>query len=171
MMEKLKENKIWITVVVFGVIIVGILLLMLHQQKQSTPAAQESSYSSSVQASSSSQESQDKQNEKEYAKKAAKMKGHVLDYGSNRTYYTSWTKSDLKAWAEKYSKLDDAAKRQASTNFGTKETVSNSNTDTGPLDEYAEPINNNDFSAIDYYETVKDFNKAYPAVDPDTIQK
>ena len=39
-MEKIKQNKIWITIVVIGIIVIGILLAMLHRQKQNSPEAQ-----------------------------------------------------------------------------------------------------------------------------------
>ncbi|WP_349584348.1 hypothetical protein [Leuconostoc citreum] len=168
-MNKLKENKILLTVIGFGIVIVGILLMMLHQQKQNTPAAQESSYSASVNASSSSQSVQDTNNEKAYAKKAAKMKGHV--YGSLSPHFTTWTKQDFRDWAKKYNSLSDEEKHQASCNFGTSQTTSNDKLDTTPLDLTAEPILKNDFEGISYYETVADFNKANKGVDPDTIKK
>ncbi|BAX72857.1 hypothetical protein [Leuconostoc mesenteroides] len=171
-MEKIKANKVWITVIVIGVVIIGILLLMLNQQKQATPAAQESSYSASVKASSSSQITQDQENLKLYAKKAAKMKGHVLSMGHD--YFTTWTKKDFQTWAAKYNALSDNDKYDASTNFGTSETISNNSMDTRPLQTMADTITAGDFKTVGgggYYETVTAFNKAYPAVNPDDIIK
>ncbi|WP_349549712.1 hypothetical protein [Leuconostoc pseudomesenteroides] len=165
-MNKLKENKILLTVIGFGIVIVGILLMMLHQQKQNTPAAQESSYSASVKASSSSQSVQDTNNEAAYAKKAAKMKGHVFN-----DYYTTWTKQDFREWAEKYNRLSEAERHQASCNFGTSQTTSNDNMNTTPLDLIAGSIVKNDFKTIGYFETVKEYNQSFKGVDPDTIKK
>lgn len=168
-MNKLKENKILLTVIGFGIVIVVILLMMLHQQKQNTPVAQESSYSASVKASSSSQSVQDTNNETAYAKKAATMKGHV--FGGLKAHFTTWTESDFRSWAEKYKSLSDKEKHQASCNFGTSQTVSNDELDTRPLDLIADGVSSEDFSGIGYYRTVSDFNKANKGVDPDTIKK
>lgn len=165
-MNKLKENKILLTVIGIGIIIVVILLMILHQQKQNTPAAQESSYSANVKASSSSQSIQDTNNEIAYAKKAAKMKGHVFN-----DFYTTWTKQDFRDWAKKYNSLSDAEKHQASTNFGTSQTSSNSNIDTRTLGLIAEGVMKDDFKSIGYFETVKEYNQSFKGVDPDTIKK
>ncbi|MCK8605733.1 hypothetical protein LNP18_06395 [Leuconostoc citreum] len=165
-MNKLKENKVWLTVIGFGVIIVVILFLILQQQKQATPAAQESSYASSVKASSVAQDQQDTDNEAAYAKKAAKMKGHVYCES-----YTTWTKQDFRNWAVKYNNLSEDEKHHASTNFGTSQTTSNSLTDLRPLGLTAESVLKNDFKTIGYFETVKDFNQSFKGVDPDTIKK
>lgn len=168
-MNKLKENKIWLTVIGFGIVIVVILLMMLHQQKQNTPAAQESSYSASVKASSSSQSVQDTNNEAAYAKKAAKMKGHV--YGNSSPHFTSWTKQDFRNWAEQYNSLSDKEKHQASCYFGTSLKRANDSLDITPLSNIADSILNNDFKSIGYYETVKEYNEYNKGVDPDTIKK
>lgn len=169
-MEKLKENKIWITVIVFGIIIVGILLLMLKQQKESTPAGQESSYSASVKASSSSQLTQDQKNVKSYARKASKMKGSVIVIGDN-AYFTDWHKSDFVQWANSYNALTDAQKHNASSNFGTSKTIANDSIDVNPLSKRADSIVSNDYVNSIYFETIKAYNKAYPAVNPDDIIK
>ncbi|MGR8808942.1 hypothetical protein [Leuconostoc citreum] len=170
MMDKLKQNKIWLTVVGFGVLIVIILLMMLNQQKQNSPAAQESSYSSSVKASSSSEVDQDKANEKAYAKKAATLKGHVLARG-DKDFFTTWSKEDFRKWAKEYSALSDSDKHKASSNLGTSQTISNDDIDIRPLSNYADAVNNNDFESISYFETVKEFNQKFSGVDPDDIIK
>ncbi|MGR8823218.1 hypothetical protein [Leuconostoc citreum] len=168
MMDKLKQNKIWLTVIVFGVVIVIILLMMLNQQNQNSPAAQESSYSSSVKASSSSEVDQEKVNEKAYAKKASKMKGHVL--GISEPLYTKWSRDDFRRWAKEYSALSDSDKHKASSNFGTTQTISNDEIDIRPLSNYADAVNKDDFESISYFETVKEFNKKHPAINPDDIK-
>lgn len=171
-MEKLKENKILITVIVFGIIIVSILILMLKQQKESAPAGQESSYSASVKASSSSQLTQDQENQRKYAKEAQKLKGHVISLGEN--YYTTWTKTDFINWASSYKALSDSEKHNASTNLGTSKTISNNSMDVRPLQTLVDSIDSGDFNELGgggYYNTVKEFNKAYPAVNPDDIIK
>ncbi|WP_349550014.1 hypothetical protein [Leuconostoc pseudomesenteroides] len=165
-MEKLKKNRIWLTVIGFGIVIVVILLMMLHQQKQATPEAQEASYSSSVKASSISQDAQDTDNEKAYAKKAATMKGHVF-----QELFTTWNKDDFRKWANSYNSLSDEDKYKASSYFGTSAKYYNLRTDKSTLSNIADSILQNDFKSISYFDTVKEFNKAYPAVDPDTIKK
>ncbi|MGQ2284441.1 hypothetical protein [Leuconostoc pseudomesenteroides] len=168
-MEKIKANKVWITIIVIGVVIIGILISMLTQQKQANLTEQEASYSASVKASSSSQVTQDQANVKLYAKKAAKMKGHVLSMSHD--YFTTWTKKDFQNWADNYKSLSDTDKHQAKTNFGTSHTVENDSIDTTPLDKRADTIISEGVEKIGYYETVKAFNKAYPAVNPDDIIK
>lgn len=170
MMDKLKQNKILITVIAFGVVIVIILLMMLNQQNQNSPAAQESSYSSSVKASSSSEVDQDKVNEKAYAKKAATMKGHVLSLGEN--YFTTWTESDFSLWAKKYGSMTEEERHNnVEESFGTKKTIKN---DKGsfeyPLDSFYDDILKTGYPSV-YYKTVHDFNKRYPGVNPDDIIK
>lgn len=171
MLDKLKQNKIWLTVIAFGIIIVIILLMMLNQQKQNSPAAQESSYSSSVKASSSSAVDQDKANEKAYAKKAATMKGHVLYMGDN-SYFTSWTEQNFKDWAKKYSELSDVEKHNhLEESFGTKEKIVNDkNSFQNPLDEWYKQIVENGVPT-NYFSTVKAFNKKYSGINPDDIIK
>ncbi|WP_349535472.1 hypothetical protein [Leuconostoc citreum] len=165
MLDKLKQNKIWLTVIAFGIIIVIILLMMLNQQKQNSPAAQESSYSSSVKASSSSAVDQDKANEKAYAKKAATMKGHVLD-----GFITSWSKDDFRKWAKEYSSLSDSDKHRVKSNLGTSKTFANNEIAIDYLSNYADSVNQNDFESISYFDTVKEFNKKHPAINPDDLK-
>lgn len=167
-MEKIKQNKIWITIVVIGIIVIAILLAMLHQQKQNSPEAQSSSYVSSAKASSASTSVQDKKNEKAYAKKAAKMKGHVFNQ-----YFTTWSKQDFIKWASNYldSNKTNKQKDGLKENFGTSTTWQNnfSNADF-PLDDIAKQIKA-DGTVASYYESVKDFNKEHPGVNPDDIKK
>ncbi|QEA46274.1 hypothetical protein FGL72_03720 [Leuconostoc citreum] len=167
-MEKIKQNKIWITIVVIGIIVIGILLAMLHQQKQNSPEAQSSSYVSSAKASSASTSVQDKNNEKAYAKKAAKMKGHVYS-----DYFTSWSKQDFKNWANEYLAKPESERHQdgVKESFGTSTSWENSDTNmTYPLDKIANQIQT-DGVATNYYDTVKEFNKANPGFNPDDIKK
>jgi len=167
-MEKIKQNKIWITILVIGIIVIGILLAMLHQQKQNSPEAQSSSYVSSAKASSASTSDQDKNNEKAYAKKAAKMSGHV--YGS---YFTTWTEQDFINWANEYLSKTESERHQdgVKESFGTSDTIENSRTTVDyPLDDIANQIKDDGYVA-DYYKTVKDFNKKNPGVNPDDIRK
>jgi len=172
-MEKLKQNKIWLTIIVIGVVIIGILLAMLHQQKQSSPEAQSSSYASSAKAASSSQRVADQNNEKVYAKKASNMKGHVLDLGMSHIYFTTWTKSNFIDWANTYNSVSLKERHQSNTkeSFGTKYTIANDNNSGDyPLDDMANQILKNG-SLSNYYVTVKDFNKSNPGVNPDDIKK
>ncbi|CUW11326.1 hypothetical protein [Leuconostoc gasicomitatum] len=171
-MKKLKENKMWITVVVIGLIVIAILLAMLHQQKQNSPESQSSSYSSSAKTSSAVESSQDDADAKAYAKKAAHMKGHVLDMVSD-VYYTSWSKQDLINWAKKYNSLSDVEKHKASTNFGTSRTISNDSLDIQTLNNASESILKGDFNKFGYYDSVKEFNaqRQHSNVNPDNIQK
>ncbi|WP_273711693.1 hypothetical protein [Leuconostoc mesenteroides] len=172
-MEKIKQNKIWITILVIGIIVIGILLAMLHQQKQNSPEAQSSSYVSSAKASCASTSVQDKNNEKAYAKKAAKIKGHVLDFGIGNVYFTTWTKSDFVNWAKKYKATSSNQTHQngVKESFGTTYSIENDN-DTGdyPLDEMANQITSNG-ALSNYYETVKEFNKKNSGVNPNDIKK
>ncbi|CAM3167536.1 hypothetical protein [Leuconostoc rapi] len=165
-MEKLKQNKIWITIVVIGVVVIAILLAMLHQQKQSTPEAQSSSYIASEKASSASTSVQDTNNEKVYAKKAAKMKGHVYN-----DYFTTWTKQDFINWANNYLAKPESERHQdgVKESFGTSNTVENSRIDM-PLDDIAKQIKTDGYPE-NYYETVKAYNKDYAGMNPDDIKK
>ncbi|MGX4593616.1 hypothetical protein JNUCC76_06715 [Leuconostoc sp. JNUCC 76] len=176
-MEKIKQNKIWITIVVIGIIVIGILLAMLHQQKQNSPEAQSSSYASSVKASSASTSVKDQNTEKAYAKKAAKMKGHVIVLGSgkNDVYFTKWTFSDFKTyanqWAEKYSQMTQKQKYAASISFGTPDSIKNSDYDTEALDTIYDAVKAGKYKELGcYYDTVKDFNKDNTMFNPDDIQ-
>ncbi|MGR8861854.1 hypothetical protein [Leuconostoc citreum] len=167
-MEKLKQNKIWLTIIVIGVVIIGILLAMLHQQKQSSPEAQSSSYASSAKAASSSQRVEDQNNEKVYAKKASNMKGHVYS-----EYFTTWSENDFKAWANKYMNQPESERHKdgVSESFGTSTSWKNSRTNmVYPLDKIAKQIQSDGY-VFNYYKTVKDFNKDYPGVNPDDIKK
>lgn len=166
-MEKLKQNKIWITIVIIGIIVIAILLAMLHQQKQNSPEAQSSSYASSVKASSASTSVQDQNNEKAYAKKAAKMKGHV--YGK---YFTTWTKKDFIDWANNFMSQPESKRHQMGLreNFGTSDYYENNETGVYVLEEIAEQIKKDGYVA-NYYATVKDYNKAFPADDPSDLKK
>ncbi|MCK8605677.1 hypothetical protein LNP18_06115 [Leuconostoc citreum] len=168
-MKKIKENKIWFTVIIFGLIIVSILIMILQQQKSSTIQGQEESYSASVRASSSAQESQDEADQNAYAKKAAKMKGRVLHLEGN--YFTTWTKDDFIKWATKYRTLSMSDKQKAHSNFGTSRTYYEDGITLLHLNNIAGSIIDNDFSAIGYYSSVEEFNNANPSIDPDTIQK
>ncbi|MDI6666683.1 MULTISPECIES: hypothetical protein [Leuconostoc] len=171
-MEKIKQNKIWITIVVIGIIVIGILLAMLHQQKQNSPEAQSSSYVSSAKASSASTSVQDKNNEKAYSKKAAKMSGHVLEI-NGKEYFTSWAKADFQKWANSYMSmnLDDRHKDGVKESFGTSTTIENSDTQMlYPLDNWAKEIQDKG-TPSNYFNTVKEFNKQYPGVNPDDIKK
>lgn len=171
-MEKLKQNKVWITIVIFGVIIVGILLVMLNQQHQSSPEGQTSSYSSSAQSSSAAESKKDEANAKAFTKKAATMTGHVMSWGRSG-YFTTWTKADFIKWANEYNNLSELDKRKASTNFGTSFTSKNDSLDTSLLDNIAKSVLSGDFKSIGYYETVKAFNadKKNSNVNPDDIKK
>lgn len=175
-MEKLKQNKIWITIMFIGVIVIVILLAMLHQQKQNSPEAQSSSYASSVKASSASTSVQDQNTEKAYAKKAAKMKGHVIDLGSgdDSVYFTKWSFSDFKTyanqWAEKYSQMTQQQKYAATISFGTSGTIKNRDFDTEALDIIYNDIKAGNYDDLGYYDTVKDFNKKHTMFNPDNIQ-
>lgn len=171
-LKKIKENKVFVAVVFFGVIIVSILVALLHQQNQSSPESQEASYSASIEESRKAESDQDVANEKLYAKKAAKMKGHVYDMGGS-VYISSWSKTDLINWAKEYSNLSESEKYKASTNFGTSKTVSNDRMDKSTLDTVAKAILNGDFKSIGYYDTVKEFNKnpANSGFNPDDIIK
>lgn len=175
-MGKLKQNKIWITIVIIGIIVIAILLAMLHQQKQNSPEAQSSSYASSVKASSASTSVQDQNTEKAYAKKAAKMKGHVIALGSgdNDVYFTKWTFSDFKnyanQWAEKYSQMTPKQKYSASISFGTPDSIKNSDYYTKALDTIYDEIKAGQYKNLGYYDTVKDFNKEHTMFNPDNIQ-
>lgn len=155
---------------VFGIIIVTILLTMLHQQKQNSPEAQEASYSRRIEESRDAESSMDANNEKLYAKKAAKMKGHVLEMNGMNGYYTKWTKQEFINWADSYLAKPERERHQkgVSESFGTSDTIENDSM-TYPLDEWAKQIKEKGVPS-GYYETVKDFNKAYPAVDPDSIR-
>lgn len=167
-MDKIKQNKIWITIVVIGIIVIAILLAMLHQQKQNSPEAQSASYMSSVKAASASTSVQDKNNEKAYAKKAAEMKGHVYS-----DYFTSWSKQDFKNWAKEYLSKPESERHQDGTkeSFGTSTSWENSDTNmTYPLDKIAQQIQK-DGVATNYYDTVKEFNKSNPGFNPDDIKK
>lgn len=168
-MKKLSENKVLVAVIVFGIIIVVILLAMLHQQKQNSPEGQEASYSKRIEESRDAESKQDADNEKLYAKKAAKMKGRVLEIGGSE-YYTKWTKQDFVDWANNYLAMSERDRHQkgVSESFGTSETVENDSM-TCPLDEWAKQIKEKGVPS-GYYETVKEFNKAYPAVNPDDIR-
>lgn len=173
-MEKLKQNKIWITIMIFGVIVIAILLAMLHQQKQNSPEAQSSSYMSSVKASSASTSVQDKNTEKAYAKKAAKMKGHVLARGTDYAFFTKWSFSEFKTyldnWAENYAKLGQKEKYSARLDFGTSAATKNSDYDTKPLDSIYDAVKAGKYKDLGYYDTVKDFNKEHTMFNPDNIQ-
>lgn len=169
-MEKIKANKVWITVIVIGVVIIGILLLMLNQQKQANLTEQEASYSASVKASSSSQVTKDQENVKTYAKIAKTLSGSVFLI-NNEPYFTKWSENDFKNWARSYNSLSDADKQQAKTDFGTSRTVENDSIDTRSLGKRAESIISGDYINVSYFKTVKDYNKAYPAVNPDDIIK
>jgi len=167
-MEKLKQNKIWITIVVIGVVVIAILLAMLHQQKQSTPEAQSSSYIASEKASSASTSVQDTNNEKVYAKKAAKMKGHVYN-----DYFTTWTKQDFINWANSYLVKPESERHQdgVKESFGTTTSYMNSSTNMiYPLDDIAKQIKTDGYVS-NYYETVKAYNKDYAGMNPDDIKK
>ena len=172
-MEKLKQNKIWITIVVIGVVVIAILLAMLHQQKQSTPEAQSSSYIASEKASSASTSVQDTNSEKDYAKKAAKMKGHVVQM-TDGDYFTKWDKQDFVNWANSYLAKPESERHQdgVKESFGTSSFIENSYTQAVyPLDHYAEAIKKNSNSPDGYFATVKEFNKQYAGVNPDDIKK
>mgnify|MGYP001028516403 FL=1 len=169
-MDKIKKNKIWLTVVGFGIVIVIILSLILLNQNKAKPESETPSFQSSVKASSSSQKNQDEENKKRYAKEAAKMKGHVLCTGIDDLYYTTWSKNDFRNWANNYNSLSKEQKTKASSNFGTSNTRSNNSMDTETLDVRARNILNDDFKSLGYFETVKDFNKAYPRIDPSNLQ-
>ncbi|MBZ5977856.1 hypothetical protein KII91_00675 [Leuconostoc gelidum subsp. gelidum] len=172
-MKKLKENKMWITVVVIGLIVIAILLAMLHQQKQNSPEGQASSYSSSAKTSSAVESNQDEADAKAYAKKAAHMKGHVLDMGAKDMYYTSWSKQDLINWAKEYNSLSDSEKHKASTNFGTSTSISNNSLNIQNLNNASESILKGDFKTFGYYDSVKEFNaqRQNSNFNPDNIQK
>ncbi|MBZ5947929.1 hypothetical protein KII93_05535 [Leuconostoc gelidum subsp. gasicomitatum] len=176
-MEKVKQNKIWITIVVIGVVVIAILLAMLHQQKQSTPEAQSSSYIASEKASSASTSVQDTNNEKAYANKATKMKGHVIVIGSDvgSIFYTNMSLSDFKntmnSWATSYEKMTVKEKYTASVSMGTPKKISNSQYDTQPLDTLYDSIKAEKYQDAGYYESVKEFNKSYPAFNLDDIKK
>lgn len=172
-MEKLKQNKIWLTIIVIGVVIIGILLAMLHQQKQSSPEAQSSSYASSAKAASSSQRVEDQNNEKVYAKKASKMSGHVLIMGENEVYFTNWTSTEFNRWATDYINQAEVDKHKdgVKESFGTPIYIENSRTKMlYPLDNWAKQIKSTG-KPSDYFDTVKAFNTAYPGVNPDDIKK
>lgn len=173
-MEKLKQNKIWITIVIIGIIVIAILLAMLHQQKQNSPEAQSSSYASSVKASSASTSIQDQNTEKAYAKKAAKMKGHVLARGADYAFFTKWSFDEFKAyldkWADNYAKLGQKEKYSAALDFGTSVATKNSDYDTKPLDSIYDAVKAGKYKDLGYYDTVKDFNKQHSAFDPDDIK-
>ncbi|MGO2909120.1 MAG: hypothetical protein ACTICO_08530 [Leuconostoc citreum] len=169
-MDKIKKNKMWLTVVGFGIVIVIILSLILLNQNKAKPESEASSFQSSVKASSLSQKNQDEENQKEYAKEAAKMKGHVLSLGWGDMYFTTWSKDDFTKWANEYNSLSEEAKKSASSNFGTSKVRKNDRLNTNPLDNRAKKITNNDFKSLGYFETVKDFNKAYPRLDPSNLQ-
>lgn len=167
-MEKIMQNKIWFTILVIGIIVIGILLAMLHQQKQNSPEAQSSSYVSSAKASSASTSVQDKNNEKAYAKKAAQMKGHVYN-----EEYTTWTKADFQNWSAKYLAMSESDRHKdgVSEKFGTKTAYTNSSTDMiYPLDDIANEIKQKGLPT-GYYETIKSFNKEHPGFNPDDIKK
>lgn len=176
-MEKMKQNKIWITILVIGIIVITILLAMLHQQKQNSPEAQSSSYVSSAKASSASTSVQDQNTEKNYAKKAAKMKGHVIVIGSDvgSIFFTNMSLSDFKAtmnsWATSYEKMTVKEKYAASVSMGTPKSISNAQYDTQPLDTLYDSIKAEKYQDAGYYESVKEFNKNYPAFNPDDIKK
>lgn len=176
-MEKLKQNKIWLTIIVIGVVIIGILLAMLHQQKQSSPEAQSSSYASSTKAASSSQKIEDQNNEKAYAKKASTMKEHVIVMGSGAgdVFFTKMNLNEftnmMNSWADNYSKMTEKQKYSASISMGTPEEHSNSQFDTKPLDSIYNSFKSGDYEAVGYYETVKAFNKSYSAFNPDDIKQ
>lgn len=170
-MDKIKKNKMWLTVVGFGIVIVIILSLILLNQNKAKPESETTSFQSSVTASSSSQKNQDEENQKKYAKEADKMKGHVFSVGLNESYFTTWTKNDFKEWANKYNAMSLDDKHKAKTNFGTSKTYSNTSIDIKPLSNTADSVSANDFKSVEYFETVKDFHKAYPAVNPDDIKK
>lgn len=165
-MNKIKKNKLWLTVVGFGIIIVIILSLILLNQNKAKPESEAASFQSSVKASSSSQKNQDEENQKKYTKEAAKMKGHVFS-----EYISSWTKEDFRKWAQEYSSLSENDKHKAETNFGTSTKFANDSLDTRTLGETAKNVLANDFKVIGYYDTVKDFNKEHPAINPDDIKK
>ncbi|WP_349626087.1 hypothetical protein [Leuconostoc citreum] len=169
-MNKIKKNKLWLTVVGFGIVIVIILSLILLNQNKAKPESETTSFQSSVKASSSSQKNRDEENQKKYAEKAEKMKGHVFGIGT-KAQFTNWNKQQFIEWAHQYSLLNEENKHNASTNFGTTTTISNDSLDTSALDEVAKSVISNDFKSISYFETVKDFNKAYPTVNPDDIKK
>ncbi|MCP1275785.1 hypothetical protein [Leuconostoc citreum] len=156
----------WLTVVGFGIVIVIISSLILLNQNKAKPESEAASFQSSVKASSSSQRNQDEENQKEYAKEAARMKGHVLSLGIDDLYFTTWSKSDFKKWANDYNSLSSEEKKAASCNFGTSKTIKNDSLTTTGIDIRAKEILNDDFKALGYFETVKDFNKAHPRVDP-----
>lgn len=168
-----------VAIIVFGIIIVAILLAMLHQQKQNSPEGQEASYSKRIEESRDAESKQDANNEKLYAKKAAKMKGHVLDLDKG-AYFTSWTKDDFLKWANDYlSRPVSERHTNMTVSYGTnaekygdadKNIKNNKGVEDYPLDEIAELIKNNNGELSNYYETVKDFNKKNPGVNPDDIR-
>ncbi|MFT8841135.1 MAG: hypothetical protein ABF933_02175 [Leuconostoc citreum] len=172
-MDKIKQNKIWITIVVIGIIVIAILLAMLHQQKQNSPEAQSASYVSSAKAASASTSVQDKNNEKAYAKKAASMQGHVLIMGENQVYFTTWTAKEFKNWASNYLALSEYERHKdgVKESFGTPVNIENSDTNMlYPLDNWAKQIESIG-TPSDYFSTVKAYNKQYPGVNPDDIKK
>ncbi|MCT4413303.1 hypothetical protein [Leuconostoc pseudomesenteroides] len=171
-MEKMKQNKIWITIVVIGIIVIAILLAMLHQQKQNSPEAQSSSYVSSAKASSASTSVQDKSNEKTYAKKAAQMDGHIIVMDDGY-YFTSWSEKDFQNWANNYLSMSEDSRHKdgVQESFGTSSSIENSrSTLSYPLDSWAQDIKDKG-TPSDYFATVKQFNKQYPGVNPDDIKK
>lgn len=171
-MEKIKQNKIWITILVIGIIVIGILLAMLHQQKQNSPEAQSSSYVSSAKASSPSTSVQDKNNEKAYAKKAAKMSRHVIVMDDGY-YFTNWGEKDFQTWANNYLLMSEESRHKdgVQESFGTSSIIKNSrSTLSYPLDYWAQDIKDKG-TPSDYFATVKKFNKQYPGVNPDDIKK
>lgn len=146
---------------------------MLHQQKANSPEAQSASYASSMKASSESIVVQDKDNEKAYAKKAAKMEGHVIIMGENEVYFTDWTNKNFQTWADNYLAMPQANRHKdgIKENFGTKVFITNSDTNMiYPLDNWANQVKVNG-KPSDYFTTVAEYNKAYPGANPDDIKR
>ncbi|MCC8439712.1 hypothetical protein CRI85_05065 [Leuconostoc pseudomesenteroides] len=170
-MEKIKQNKIWITIVVIGIIVIAILLAMLHQQKQNSPEAQSERRASSSMSSAKAYSEREAANERKFAKKAAKMKGHV--FGNQ---FTTWTKTDFINWADNYVKKPIATNSSAveKYSFGTSHDFLNNELggsahDTG-FDSFAASIHKTR-NVPHYYDTVTDWTKDNLGIDPSTIKK
>lgn len=165
-MEKIKQNKLWITIVVIGIIVIGILLAMLHQQKQNSPEAQSSSYASSVKSASDAASIKTAKKVKLYGEKAAKTKGHIYN-----GHITTWTEQDFVNWANDYlskpHSINDVGKDKEK--FGTSVEFTDSDVPDMSISNMANNIHQN--GTVDgYYKSFTEYHKDFPDMDPDDIK-
>ncbi|WP_099044431.1 hypothetical protein [Leuconostoc citreum] len=168
-MDKIKKNKMWLTVVGFGIVIVIILLMLLNQENGRNNHSQTNE---TVNTSSSTTTSL----QAKYAKKASHMSGHVIVMPQGYVY-TTWTKKDIENWVKQYGEV--LSKDNSQTFYHDAEINEQKNRSEKFGTNYVETGKkslDNKYSSLTnpehyYWSTVADFNKDYPDFNPDDIKK